>query len=563
MRLWATSEGLDPAGLVPGEDLVLDLDPLHGDTAPGGVYALDHLGVGERERVDRLARELLGAWCERAGDRLTRESIPWGWVWELELHNLLGPAIAQALGLQRALDAYGAEVVEPCDDDPRTLAMAEAVAALRGTAVEPPAAGRRRPGAASRRPGRRRAALDGVLAGLGFPTRLRPGAIIFIPYWPLSPVLDRMFAEPGWRPAIWLGKRPARPMRTVRALLRGGWVGLPTRLDRSRSQAPAAGLVEAISAPEPLVADGIDLGPVVLPLFGRLAEGRARGDLALARQWDRALAARRASRLVCANDIEPLPRILVLLARRHGLPTLAVQHGAFLIPQPVSDLDAVDEVALWSQALAPPMTNLDRPVHEVGYPLPHAPTAYPSRLAKPDSPTALVLGQVGDASTATIDKRLTVRSYQAAAEAFLKAFPRGTVVLRPHPSEGSGPPALVAERFGDRVRVDRSPDLAGVMAGADLCIGGTSAATLQAAVEGLPTIVLNLSGFAWPWPLGGDTQAPVACSEAELEAQLEGLRRNGPVAGQADLLKGLGAEGGDAAGRVLELLRGPEAGAVS
>ena len=557
MRVWSTSTGLDPTRLSPGHDLVLDLDRSHGDLAPWGVYVFDHLDIAHREGVDRAARKVFESWRGQVGDGLTRDEIPWAWVWEFEMHVTIVLVLAHALGLRRALRAVGAESVSVAGGDLRTSTIAAAAASDADIPVEIVPIDDSHAGQAGRgsRFAASRETLLGVASGLGFPAFLRRRVTLFLPYWPLMPVLDRMLDEEAWRPAVWLGRRPTNPRRTLRAALQGGWVGLPTLQDRRHAGGVADDVAERAGSPVSLLSEGIEVGPVLAPLLRELVAERAADDLALARMWDRVLRRGRVERIVCADDLNPLSRIVLVLARRHGVRTLAIAHGAFLIPQPVVDLDFADEVVLWSDAVAPPLTNLDRPIHVFGYPLPHSPTPYRRRTSDPTRPTALVLGQLGHFSTATIDARLTMRSYQAAAAAFFGVFPAGELILRPHPSEGPDPPAAIVYRFpGRRLRVERAADLGALLDEADLCIGGTSGATLQAAVEGVATAVLNLSGLRWPWPLGGDTDVPVAHSESELRAVLERFERSGSLPGQADLLRGLGADGGDAAGRVLAQL---------
>ena len=79
----------------------------------------------------------------------------------------------------------------------------------------------------------------------------------------------------------------------------------------------------------------------------------------------------------------------------------------------------------------------------------------------------------------------------------------------------------------------------------DVCVGTTSTATLQAALVGTPVIALNLTGFDWPWPLGGETAVPVARDEEDLAAALERWASGERLPGRDDLLGALGAGHGD------------------
>ena len=560
LTVWAGSSELDPGSLRPGADLVLDLAYGHADNAPSGVYAFDHLDLEQRAEIDRTAVRVLRAWRTRAGERLTRDGIRWSWVWEFEMHTLVVQLLAHAIGLRAALEATPVGSLELPDGDARTRRIAEAVAAAKGLSVK--ITGRPGlPGGPAAGPvpapngGRLADRAFRAVSRLGFPSALRRGSILVYPYWPLLPTLDRMLAEPGWRPAVWLENRPTSPVRTLRAAARGGWVGVPGWRDRRHASREARELAAAIEPDPAFVIDGLDLRRPAAIELGELVLRRAEGDVAAARLWRRALGGGRIARVLLASDLEPRSRIPIEVARGYGLPTTAIAHGAFLIPQPVVDLDSADEVILWSRAIAPPLQNLDRPIHEVGYPLPHEPGPY-RRFEGGPAPRALVFGQLGHESTAAIDRRLTVASYQAAASAFFASFPGGELVIRPHPAEDGAAASVVAERFsGSRLRVDRATRIEELMEQADVCVGGTSAATLQAALARVPTAVLNLSGFDWPWPLGGETAVPVACSEGDLSSILELFREHGTLPGQGDLLRGLGATGEDSVAKILALLR--------
>ena len=76
----------------------------------------------------------------------------------------------------------------------------------------------------------------------------------------------------------------------------------------------------------------------------------------------------------------------------------------------------------------------------------------------------------------------------------------------------------------------------------DLCIGSLSTATLQAALAGAAVAVLNVSGFDWRWPLGGQTPVPVACDAEQLAEVLRTWRRDGSLPGNAVLLEALGTD---------------------
>jgi hypothetical protein len=96
-----------------------------------------------------------------------------------------------------------------------------------------------------------------------------------------------------------------------------------------------------------------------------------------------------------------------------------------------------------------------------------------------------------------------------------------------------------------------------VLASADLCVGALSSATLQGAVLGVPTVFLDVSGAARPWPFDGSEGAlPLARDAAEL-AELAATARGGAAGGAAEAL-GLTGSGKPAVLRLIDdLATGP------
>ena len=269
----------------------------------------------------------------------------------------------------------------------------------------------------------------------------------------------------------------------------------------------------------------------------------------------RAFARGRVRAVVLAYDLDPDARLVTVVARDAGIPTVVLQHGAVLLPRPLSDCAVADQVGVWSEAVAPPAAREGARVHVVGYPMPHE--RPPTRELEPsrERPTVVVIGQGEDPYTATMDARLRLRHYRAAVSAVLARQPHAHVVLRPHPSDDPVPPAAVAGHFdGSDVTVDAGSDILTLLGGSDLCIGASSTATFQAALVGTPVVVLNLSGFEWDWPLDGASDVPVAHSEQELAEWIGVWAEGGVLPGRDDLLDALGADGGDACGRAMSLL---------
>ena len=72
-----------------------------------------------------------------------------------------------------------------------------------------------------------------------------------------------------------------------------------------------------------------------------------------------------------------------------------------------------------------------------------------------------------------------------------------------------------------------------------------------------------MTGFDWPWPLGGDTAVPVANSESQLADVLKSWRGGAVLPGREDLLDGLGADNGDATARLLAMISNGATGAAA
>jgi hypothetical protein len=86
-----------------------------------------------------------------------------------------------------------------------------------------------------------------------------------------------------------------------------------------------------------------------------------------------------------------------------------------------------------------------------------------------------------------------------------------------------------------------------------------STATVQTALVGTPVIVLNVFGFDWAWPLGGDSEVPVARSADELAGWLKRWAAGETLPGREDLLGALGAGRPDPTGALLRLVAAPAA----
>jgi hypothetical protein len=560
MHVHTGSRGLDSARLAEGHDVVLAVDSADGLALSPGVFAHDHLAIGDRLRVDTLALDALATWRAAHDAALTLDGVCLPDIWSFKLYERVNQCLVAALGLRAAIEAHRPRALRAMDADPLTALAVRAAGAAAGVRVEPGAG--RAPAATDDPPvapafRRARRAAVGAATGRGLPSRLRPGATLFLSYWPLMPLLDRLLRDPDWRPAIALEMRPARPGRSLRAARQGGWLGVPSRRAVARAGHRAELALRSVAEPQAIDVDGVPAGALIHHAALTLARPWAGRHLATFAHARRALRDGRVAGVVGTYDLDPYARLILRAARDAGVPTFCVAHGAYLLPQPVSDLEVADEVAVWSAAVAPPMTHRQRHAHVVGYPLSHE-RAPARRFPAGRAPRIALLSQTTAPSTATVDGRVVMLHYVEALGAIARSLPGAIVVLRPHPSQGRPPLRALLARFpAVRIELDAAGDIHRLLGSADLCVGGASAATFQAALAGAAVVVLNVTDLEWRPPLGGLTAVPVARSETELSAHLERWRTEGTLPGREELLAALGVDGGgDPTQRLVEALEG-------
>jgi hypothetical protein len=258
--------------------------------------------------------------------------------------------------------------------------------------------------------------------------------------------------------------------------------------------------------------------------------------------------------VLATYDTEPLPRLVVSLARESGIRTFLVSHGAYLMPQTLKDMELGDEAAIYSEAVGFPGMRRDRPVHVVGYPMPTLPPSE-SATAPRAVPRVVVLGQNGHPYTTRFDERVVARHFSAALTALEATLPEAQVILRPHPSQDLAPVrGVMSSHPRLRASVDAASDLVELVGAADLCVGSLSISTLQAALAGTSVVVLNITGFDWTWPLGGETPVPVARDAQELATVIGSWRSRGSLPGRAALVNALGADRPGAVDRLAQLV---------
>ena len=207
------------------------------------------------------------------------------------------------------------------------------------------------------------------------------------------PLLDRMLAAPGERPAIFADARPSGASRTLRAAMRGGWIGTPGPRDRRRAKAKVTPALRLAAEAPRIELMGLELGDCVHARVLDVARRRTAGDVARIAVLRRAFARGRVRAVVLAYDLDPDARLVTVVARDAGIPTVVLQHGAVLLPRPLSDCAVADQVGMWSEAVAPPAAREGARVHVVGYPMPHE--RPPTRALEPsrERPTVVVIGQ--------------------------------------------------------------------------------------------------------------------------------------------------------------------------
>ncbi len=252
LRVHPTSRGLDPAALTAGRDLVLDIAPAHGLRLPDGVLADDHLDQPARWEIHRGGLSAVARCRELLDAALTVDGLCLPWLWELAIERSMVAVLGQAEALRRALQASGAGAIVLVGAGDRTRAIAAAVAAAAAIEVtERPAvaapSGANAPPPASA--ARRRAVA--AARAIGIPSRLRRGSTLFVSYWPLMALLDRMLTDAERRPAVMLRNPPTGPGRTLRAAARGGWIGTPGPAARRRAERAAAAAITAATSVAP------------------------------------------------------------------------------------------------------------------------------------------------------------------------------------------------------------------------------------------------------------------------------------------------------------------------
>jgi hypothetical protein len=518
LRLWVDPDAAASAD--PGRDLVLEPPNAHfADFAHGTL--LDDLLDGEsRQALDAESRAPLEAWRAARADVLTLDGIDLSWVWYVELlADVFLPDVRSVSGLQRVL---GPEVerVELFRADADlanclgTVLRRRGVDVLHSQPVATPTSYPRPRAAPWRIPVHQRL-YRSLLAAAGLPSWVR-GNVLVLPYWHLSGMYERMGRIDGLVPVADPAALPALEPRTlIRVLAKGGWVGRPNAVQIRRS---ARRLATAIASGRGQGYDWDDpLGELLDRRALRLIEQRAAPTLANVRCIERSLASRRVRGVLLSWDSPPIARTVLAAARRAGKPSVLVEHGFWAEPNDPDKTES-DAAGVWSgvvcRELAPRARGRVVVTGNPGIPAsPSLPNNGPAGQA-----CTLVVPEYASRVSNWVHARVAPALVETALDALQRTRPGTLALLRPHPADyDSSGYATLRERFPAlRMEVDVSSPIGEVISRADLCIGGVSTATLQAALAGVPILFLNVAGVARPYPFDASGTIPTAETADEL-----------------------------------------------
>ncbi len=232
---------------------------------------------------------------------------------------------------------------------------------------------------------------------------------------------------------------------------------------------------------------------------------------------------------------------------------MRVQHGFYgdvwrvdgaLVPY-VDGLDA-ERVAVWAPRDAARLQGIARGEISVT----GNPGAVELGNIGGDGTAALVLLQSASPSTLSFDVRASRRYVTEALAGLAAAGFSGPVVLRPHPLDPTDYEQVAARV--PQASVSSQGTLAGALERARLCVGTLSTGTLEAVASGVPTVFLDVTGAALPWPFDGSgalTRATDGASLAEALTSVDAAVERSRLAAR----EALGARP-DALDRVVDLV---------
>ena len=535
LTLHRGTDGAGPPALRAGRDLVLDPGWADCIALANGVALDDHLAPADRAAIDAAAREALAAWRAAHGAALTIGGLDLTDVCEVELlAGCFVPAERLARALPAALAAFATSALRVDGLDRATTDIIVSVA--RDAGIERASTPPQTAAAAPARRSMTALALAALRLG-GLPPRAR-GRVVCVPYWHLDAVYARLAASGGA-----LAPMPARialaslgARRALAVAARGGWVGVPGGRALRHAERVVGERVAALDGGDPVHR-------------AALAVIRRDGPGALAglQQAQAALHGGRARVLCLPWDSPAQARVLLHAMRDAGGTSLVVQHG---FDAALGDPDklSADHVAVWSRQDAAGLAAHGRVPGSVTVTgNPGAAHLAGDRPRAPRRDRTVVLVDYPSRLSTLVDARVSARHVQTALAGVAAAQPGGEVVLRPHPADPGEAlyGALGARITGLRVTVDTATAIEPLLATADLCVGAMSTATLQAAALGVPTVLLDVTEVARPWPFDGARDAlPRATDAAGLADAAVAARGCPDVAGADAAREALGARGG-------------------
>ncbi len=284
---------------------------------------------------------------------------------------------------------------------------------------------------------------------------------------------------------------------------------------------------------------------------------RIAGDT-LAHVWHarRALASGNVRLGMVPFDGEERARMLLVALDAAGIPSLLVQHGFLDWEGGMPEMTLANHLAVWSERAQPvPSDQTLRTVTVTGNPgAAHLADRAPVRRATRGR--SIILVDYPGRVSAVIDGRVSMRHVAAALDALAAARPGTRAVIRPHPSDlyHDAYLELVPARgmLDVEVEVDAETAIEPLLASGDLCIGSMSTATLQSCALGVPTVVLDTTGVARPWPFCKGALSVVAEAD-ELADAITAVLASREIAGRDAALDALGVRR-DATERVVDLV---------
>lgn len=217
--------------------------------------------------------------------------------------------------------------------------------------------------------------------------------------------------------------------------------------------------------------------------------------------------------VVVPFDANPPERLLLLEARRRGICTAVVLHGAPILPlNRLCDTQA-DHLLVGGQAYIDSYAAVGVPrerIHAVGLPfldryrvLKRRPRRGPARvtIVTTDQPIELNIGKVLDLLLAITGVEVVVKLHPGESEAIYRE--------------------ALAGRLNGRVRLISTVPLHEVLAESDFVLGGASTAMLEAMAMGIPALVTNLERTENAPPFDGKSGLDACDTLDELAAALE------------------------------------------